>query len=108
MTETPRHVRESPENPSDARRGRQGLKTPMDPSSQGWTPPDRAPRLRRAADVLMMRARLSEDPAKVRRLARDMRLRAAAIELGAYDLDDFEQYVAEFRSLAGPSQPRLV
>lgn len=56
----------------------------------------------------MMRARLSEDPAKVRRLARDMRLRAAAIELGAYDLDDFEQYVAEFRSLAGPSQPRLV
>lgn len=63
---------------------------PLDRSSHGWSPPDRAPRLRRAADLLMLRAETSSNPARARRLARDMRIRAAKLELGAHDTDKLE------------------
>ena len=110
MPETGRNVRETSENGADARRGRQRLKRPMDLSSQGWAPTDRAPRLRRAAGLLESRADASSDPEKARRLARDMRLRAVKLELGSYADDELDEAVDLMREVGGavgwpPSAP---
>lgn len=46
---------------------------------------ERAPRLRRLAALVDEQAHRAIDPARARKLARDMRLRAAELELGVDD-----------------------
>lgn len=99
MTESPRNVRISPHTAAGACRSRRELKTPMDHSSHGWLPSDRAPRLRRVADLVELQAEASLNPDRARRLARDMRIRAAAIELGAFAGDGVAALLAELAEL---------
>lgn len=73
-----------------------------DRSSHGWTPAERAPQLRRTADWLEQQAKNTEFPDRARRLAREMRMRATAIELGAYAEDDYEASLQQFRAASKP------
>lgn len=69
-------------------------------SSRGWSSPARAPGLRRAADLIEASAATCLHPARALRLARDMRIRAQAVELEWVDGDelatalDLMRYVA--------------
>jgi hypothetical protein len=67
-------------------------------SSQGLRL-DRAPRLRRIADLIDQQADRARFPARARRLARDMRVRATELELGGYDLDPVNEYTEEIRAI---------
>jgi hypothetical protein len=64
-------------------------------------PSDRAPQLRRWADQLMQLAGNSEFPDRVRRLARDMRIRAAELELEGHDPSGTREFAQEFRITSG-------
>lgn len=87
MTDLGLDVLSSPENAAHARRGRHVLNKPPDRPSHGWSPSDRAPRLRRRADFIESLVRLGRvaDREKALRLARDMRIRAQQIESGNAD-----------------------
>lgn len=69
--------------------------------SHGWAPPDRAPGLRRAADLIEQRAGQCAVPQRALRLARDLRLRATEIELANYAPDD-ETLAAEMLAMGIP------
>ena len=82
MTPNGPDVHPSPQNPT--RRVAVARPEMAARSSRGWSAPDRAPGLRRAAELVERAARLDDDPVNVlrlKRLARDMRMRAQAIEL---------------------------
>lgn len=60
---------------------------------------DRAPRLRRIADLLDLQADTSPFPARARRLARDMRVRATELECGTDEPDKADRYTEEIRAI---------
>ncbi len=99
MTKPPRQPADTPQN--DAHPGRrERLNVSND---RGWCPSDRAPRLRRAAALLTLAAARAENPDRVRRLARDMRIRAAELDLAGEYPPDFAQSTRLFRDLADPA-----
>lgn len=96
MPEIAATVLPSPENAAYARRGRRPLKSLPDRSSHGWASSDRAPRLRRVASMLeaLVKAKKCDRPERALRLARDMRLRAAKIELGMHCDAELDEAIA--------------
>jgi hypothetical protein len=66
-------------------------------SFQGWNSPDRAPALRRCAQWLEeVVAERHPEPCKVRRLAREMRMRATELELGPHadcEMDELIEFM---------------
>jgi len=75
-------------------RGRPTIRT-----SDGWIRPDRAPALRRAADLLATHIEQATSPNRASRLVREMRIRAAELELaeGALDAGALRSAKAVFR-----------
>ncbi len=68
-------------------------------SLDGWSSPNRAPTLRRTASWLEdVIAPAHEHPFRVRRLARDMRLRAVELEIGTHSESGFDEMVDIVRS----------
>lgn len=65
---------------------------------------DRAPRLRRHAQMLEDRAERSTDPAKARAIARQMRVRAAELEAGDAEYERAAELIHEL----GEDPPRPV
>jgi hypothetical protein len=64
--------------------------------------PDRAPRLRRLAEVVDQNAAEAANPLRARRLAREMRLRATLLELGPEASIDEEVAELAMHTLSGP------
>lgn len=71
----------------------------------GWSPPHRAPRLRRAAELIELSAPSSPFPARALRVARDMRLRATALEL-AGEVEDLDAAIELIREAGGAGPMR--
>ena len=61
---------------------------------------DRAPRLRRIAELVELQADNAKHPDRARRVARDMRLRAAALEVGDHRASDEETIQATLKFMA--------
>jgi hypothetical protein len=69
-------------------------------SSHGWSSPSRAPGLRRAAALIDASASKCTNPARARRLARDLRIRAAGVELERVEGDELAIAIALMRDAA--------
>ena len=104
MTPDGPDVHPSPQNPAGraavARPGKRAAR-----SSRGWSAPDRAPGLRRAAELVEIKAKRTGDAVqrlRLERLARDLRIRAADIELAGDDAlgDAMEQFRASLHDFA--------
>lgn len=61
--------------------------------------PERAPRLRRVAELVERGAGEAAFPERARRLARDMRVRATELELGADTYVEPDDFAAEIRAI---------
>lgn len=105
MTKPPRQPAETPQNAAHLAAAASRLNVGNDRCSRGWCAPDRAPRLRRAAAMLTLAAARAENPDRVRRLARDMRIRATELDLAGEYPPDFAQSTRLFRDLADPASP---